>query len=202
MSDRRAARLIAAAQARSAAGMTGLASRSQLRMSFLRYALVSVPALLLLGALSGAIAGAGADNPWYVALVKPPLTPPGWVFGAVWTLLYILLGLALAMLLHARGANRRGRLLLLFFVGLALNLAWAPLFFRFHEIQAALFLLAAMIVITIVLAHRLWPIRRLAAAFMLVYLPWLMFAAALTEEIMRLNPAAVAPAAASTNIRL
>src|SRR5690606_41337204 len=68
----------------------------------------------------------------------------------------------------------RSRLLLLFFVGLALNLACAPLFFRFHEIQAALFLLAAMIVITIVLAHRLWPIRRLAAAFMLVYLPWLM----------------------------
>jgi len=171
-------------------------------MSFLRYALVTVPALLLLGTLSGAIAGSGADNPWYAALAKPPLTPPGWVFGVVWTVLYILLGLALAMLLHAKGAKRRGRLLILFFIGLALNLAWSPLFFRFHQIEAALFLLAAMIVITIVLAHQLWPIRRLAAAFMLIYLAWLMFAAALTEEIMRLNPRALAPAAASTDIRL
>jgi len=184
--------------------MAGLASRSQLRMSFLRYALVSVPAILLLGILSGALAGSGADNLWYMALRKPPLTPPGWVFGAVWTILYVLLGIALAMLLHAKGAKKRGRLIVLFAIGLALNFAWSPVFFRFHEITAALGILVAMIVITIVLAHRLWPIRRVAAALMLVYLAWLMFAAALSEELLRLNPQAqaVAPAASSTDIRL
>jgi tryptophan-rich sensory protein len=183
--------------------MTGLASKSQLRMSFLRYALVSVPAVLLLGALSGALAGAGADNVWYAALRKPPLTPPGWVFGAVWTALYALLGVVLAMLLHAKGAKKRGRLIVLLGIGLALNLAWSPVFFRGHDLAAALVMLAAMIVIAIVLAHRLWPIRRVAAALMLLYLAWLMFAGALNEELLRLNPPGpVAPAASGTNIRL
>lgn len=182
--------------------MAGLASKSQLRMSFLRHALVTVPAILLLGTLCDALAGAGADNLWYLALRKPPLTPPGWVFGAVWTALYVMLGIVLAMLLHAKGAKKRGRLIALFLIGLALDLAWSPLFFRFHAIGAALAVLAAMIIITIVLAHRLWPIRRVAAALMLVYLGWLMFAAALNEELLRLNPRAVVPAASATNIRL
>src|SRR5438105_2862675 len=83
------------------APMAGLASKSQLRMSFLRYALVTVPALLLLGTLSGALSGAGSANLWFAALRKPPMMPPAWVFGAVWTLLYILIGLSLAMVLHA-----------------------------------------------------------------------------------------------------
>src|SRR5215213_2125258 len=88
--------------------MTGIASRAQLRMSFLRYALVTVPAILLLGTVSGRASGAGAGNAWFEALIKPDFMPPGWLFGAAWTILYILLGLALAMILHARGARGRG----------------------------------------------------------------------------------------------
>ena len=126
--------------------MTGIASKSQLRMSFLRYALFSVPAMLLLGALSAALAGSSADNAWYMALNRPPLTPPGWVFGVVWTILYVLLGLVFAMLLHARGARKRGRLIALFVIGIILNLAWSPIFFRFHQVTAALVVIAAMIV--------------------------------------------------------
>ena len=69
--------------------MTGIASRSQLRLSFLRYALFTVPAVLLLGTISGRIANSGYGNPWFDALTKPAFMPPGWVFGAAWTLLYI-----------------------------------------------------------------------------------------------------------------
>ena len=61
--------------------MTGIASKSQLRMSFLRYALFTVPAVLLLGTLSGLLSGSGADNPWFEALEKRRSMPPGWVFG-------------------------------------------------------------------------------------------------------------------------
>src|SRR4051812_11844594 len=103
--------------------MAGIASKSQLRMSFLRYALFSVPAVLLLGTLSGTLSGSGNDNAWFAALRKPPIMPPGWVFGAVWTLLYILLGLSLAMVLHARGAQNRTRAVMLFALQLALNFA-------------------------------------------------------------------------------
>ena len=67
--------------------MTGLASKSQLRMSFLRYALVTVPAIVLLGSLSSALSGAGGDSAWYQALDKSPLNPPGWTFGVVWPIL-------------------------------------------------------------------------------------------------------------------
>ena len=94
--------------------MTGIASKSQLRMSFLRYALVTVPAILLTGTLVGALSGSGGDNGWYQALVKPDFTPPSWTFGVVWPVLYLLLGLSLAMILHARGARGRPRVIVLF----------------------------------------------------------------------------------------
>ena len=89
--------------------MAGLASKSQLRMSFLRYALVTVPAVLLLGTLSGALSGSGyAAIPGSRRCTSRRFMPPGWVFGAVWTILYILLGLSLAMVLHARGREAAG----------------------------------------------------------------------------------------------
>ena len=184
--------------------MAGIASRSQLRMSLLRYALVATPAVLLLGTLSGALSGSGEENAWFAALDKPDFMPPGWVFGVAWTILYVLLGLVLALLLHARGARRRGRVIALFAVQLALNLAWSPLFFAWHEVAAALTLLAAMVVMTGVLIPFVWRIRPLAALLLVPYLGWLLFAAALNFEILRLNPEAgtLAPPAASTDIPL
>ena len=96
--------------------MSGIASKGQLRMSFLRWAIVTVPLILLLGFASGRAVPAGSENSWYVALQKPALTPPGWVFPVAWTSLYILLGLAVALILHARGARGRGLALAVFAV--------------------------------------------------------------------------------------
>src|SRR3982750_1929694 len=86
----------------------GIASKGQLRMSFLRWAVVTVPLILLLGFLSGRSVRVGSGNAWSMALRKPARNPPGWVFPVVWTALYILIGLALAMILNARGARLRG----------------------------------------------------------------------------------------------
>src|SRR4051794_13078188 len=101
--------------------MTAIASKGQTRLSFLRYALVTAPLILFLGTVSGTIAGSGSGNPWYDALQKPAIQPPGWTFGVVWTILYILLGIALALVLHARGAKTRGLAIALFIVQLLLN---------------------------------------------------------------------------------
>ncbi len=171
-------------------------------MSFLRYALVTVPAVLLLGTLSGSLSGAGRDNAWFAALAKPDFMPPGWAFGAAWTALYILLGLALAMVLHARGAIGRERALMLFGLQLALNLAWSPVFFALHRLSLALSLIAAMIVVAVVMIVLVRRIRPLAAALLLPYLAWLIFAAALNFQIVALNPGAetLAPAASGTDI--
>ena len=182
--------------------MTGIASRAQLRMSLLRYALVTVPAVVLLGSVSGQIAGAGYENSWFGALAKPAFMPPGWVFGVVWTLLYILLGLVLAMLLHARGARYRGPAVALFLLQLAANYGWSPLFFARHEIGWALALNALMIALTVALVVLLWWIRRGAALLMLPYLAWIAFAALLTASIWTLNPGEVAPQQESTDIVL
>lgn len=184
--------------------MTGIASKSQLRMSFLRYALVAVPALVFLGTLSGVLSGSGSGNVWFVGLDKPAFMPPGWAFGAAWTILYILLGLSLAMVLHAKGARGREKALILFGLQIALNLAWSPVFFGMHLLAPALSLIAAMTVVAVIMILWIWRFRPLAALLLFPYLGWLMFAAALNFQILVLNPDAgtLAPAAASTDIQL
>ncbi|HEX8364049.1 MAG TPA: TspO/MBR family protein [Allosphingosinicella sp.] len=170
--------------------MRGIASRSQLRMSYLRHALVTVPLVVLLGILSGRLAGSGYGNPWFDALEKPAFMPPGWLFGIAWTILYILLGLVLASILHARGARGRGLVLGLFIAQLLLNYCWSPLFFALHQTISALVVVLAMIGLSAAATVLLWRVRKPAALLMLPYLAWLGFAAALTFEVARLNPEA------------
>src|SRR3546814_1911205 len=90
--------------------MNQIASRGQLRMSYLRWALFTVPLILLLGIASGRIAGSGHGNRWFAALAKPDIVPPGWVFATAWPLLYLLIGLAIAMILHARSEEHTSEL--------------------------------------------------------------------------------------------
>jgi translocator protein len=184
--------------------MSELASAGQLRMSFLRVALVTVPLILFLGILSGALAGSGFDNPWFAALAKPAAMPPGWVFPVAWTLLYILIGFALAMILWARGASGRGIAIGLFVAQFALNLAWSPTFFAAHKIDAAFAIILAMIVLTIATVLAFARIRARAALLMLPYLAWLCFAAWLNHSIEVLNPNAetLAPGGGSTQVQL
>jgi benzodiazapine receptor len=184
--------------------MTALASRSQLRMGFVRWALVTVPAVLLLGILSGLAAGSGYGNSWFDALEKPGFMPPGWAFPVAWTLLYIALGLALALVLHARGATGRGLALGLFFLQLALNYSWSPVFFAMHKVGLALGIIVAMLVVAGAMAFLFYRIRKVAGLLLLPYLAWLCFAAALNFEIGRLNPGAetLVPGSGSTDIAL
>ncbi|WP_188063495.1 TspO/MBR family protein [Sphingobium sp. KCTC 72723] len=177
--------------------MNQIASPGQLRLAYLRWALVTVPVIVLLGFLSGKFANSGFGNRWFDALEKPALMPPGWAFGAAWTVLYILMGLAFAMILHARGARGRGVAIALFLVQLLLNLAWSPLFFRAHQIGSALALILILLLVVAVTALSFARIRRVAGLLLLPYLAWLAFASFLNYEIGRLNPGAetlVAPA--------
>jgi tryptophan-rich sensory protein len=182
--------------------MGEIASPSQLRMSFLRWALVTVPLVLLLGIGSGRLSNSGYDNPWFDALVKPALMPPGWVFGVAWTILYILLGLAFAYILQARGARGRGLAIGLFVVQLALNLAWSPLFFAAHMVTASLALIGFIFVVALATALTFYRIRTTAGLLMAPYLAWLIFAAFLNYQTMTLNPDAetLVPEAGTTQI--
>jgi tryptophan-rich sensory protein len=183
--------------------MTAIASRAQLRMSYLRWALVTVPSVLLLGTLSGVASNSGSANGWFAALRKPAFMPSAWLFPAAWTILYIGLGLALALILHARGARGRPLALSLFFAQLALNLAWSPLFFAAHKISLAFWTIVAMTLLASSAAFLFYRIRRAAGLLMLPYLAWLLFAGVLNHAICTLNPdAELAPPASGTDIPL
>lgn len=173
-------------------------------MSLLRTALVTVPLLVLLGALSGRLSGSGHGNAWFDALIKPTFMPPGWAFGAAWMILYALLGLVLAMILHARGARGRRLVLAVFIVQLVLNYSWPPVFFAFHQTVVALVLIVLMIGLSAAAAALLWWIRPAAALLMLPYIAWLGFATALSFELIRLNPdaAELVPGGSSSDIIL
>ena len=173
-------------------------------MSRLRWAIVVVPLILLLGLASGRLSNSGYDNPWFAALAKPDFTPPGWMFGVAWSLLYLMMGVALVLVLAARGARGRQAAIVAFLVQLALNLAWSPLFFGAHQIRPALFLIVAILVAAAVTTVLFWKVRRVAGLLMIPYLAWLCLALALNYQIDRLNPVgpALAPAGGSTQIAI
>jgi len=155
-----------------------------------RVALVTVPAIVGFGSLSGWLSNSGFGNAWFDALLKPAFMPPGWVFGVVWPILYTLLGIALAAILQAPATQRRRTALIFFFIQLALNFAWSPIFFAGHDIRLALYVIVAMALAAALAAGQFRRIRPLAGWLMLPYLAWLCFAAALNAAIGNLNPGA------------
>ncbi len=165
-----------------------IASKGQLRLAYLRWAIVTVPFILLLGFASGRLFPSGDENLWYQALVKPAETPSGWVFPVAWTSIYILLGLALAMIVNARGSRLRRPALILFAVQMVANLAWSPLFFGYHQVSTALLLIVLIFALALATTFVFARIRKGAAWLMVPYLAWLCFAGILNYKIDQLNP--------------
>lgn len=168
--------------------MSLLASRSQLRASLLRWVLLIVPAVLLAGMLSGQLAKSGPGNPWFDALVKPASYPPAATFGIVWTVLYVMMGLACAIVCSAWGARGRNFAIIMFATQMMLNLAWTPLFFAKHQIAASLLLLGVLDMVVLVTLVLFWRIRWYAGVLLLPYLLWLVFATFLTWQVLEANP--------------
>jgi len=147
---------------------------------------VSVGAPLAVGGIGG-VATVSSLQTWYRTLDKPAWNPPDAVFGPVWTTLYLLMGVALALARRAAGDEDRRRVEAVFGLQLALNLAWSLAFFSARSPAAGvavILVLWASIVATIVAFGRA---SRLASLLLLPYLAWVTFAAVLNLEIWRLN---------------
>lgn len=168
--------------------MNRLASPAQLRASLLRWALFLVPTVMLLGFLSGQVSGSGANDPWFAELTKPAIYPPPATFGIVWSILYAVMGVALALVCSAWGARWRPWAVLAFLVQFALNLVWSPVFFAMHDIRLALVLLVAIDIALLVTVWLFWKVRRSAAWLMLPYLGWVLFATVLNWQFLEHNP--------------
>ncbi|GAA4742209.1 tryptophan-rich sensory protein [Sphingomonas daechungensis] len=160
------------------------------RRAWWKFAIVTVPAIEILGGLSGWLSNSGYGNPWFDGLVKPFFMPPGWAFGVVWPILYALLGIAVAMILAEPPSAKRRNALILFFAQLALNFAWSPVFFGARMIYPALVIIVVMVGLAALAAGQFRQIRPVAGYLMLPYLLWLCFAAALNSAIGNLNPGA------------
>ncbi len=124
---------------------------------------------------------------WYRTLSKPAWNPPGWVFGPVWTVLYLCMGVALWLVWREAGFARGGAAIAVFLLQLVLNAAWSGLFFGLQRPGAAFADIVALwlaIAATVVL---FWPISKLAGGLLVPYLGWVSFAAGLNYAIWRLN---------------
>jgi translocator protein len=142
----------------------------------------------LAAGLIGNWLGGGGDAQFYQQLDRPPWAPPPWLFGPVWIVLYVLMGVAAWLVWRERGFGRARFPLVLFLVHLIFNAAWTGIFFglqRFGLAFAEILVLWALIVWLVVL---FWRIRPLAGALLIPYLLWVTYAAALTYALWRMNP--------------
>ncbi len=153
----------------------------------IRAAIVLVPLLNFLGGASAKVSGQMGDSSWFNGLVMPSVQPPGIVFPIAWTALYTLLAIAAALVWGTR-VRDRWVALGLFTAQLALNLAWAPLFFHEHQVFYSLVLLGIIWLAAVITTFAFGRINRIAAWLMVPYLVWLSFAAGLNFDIWQLNP--------------
>jgi tryptophan-rich sensory protein len=130
----------------------------------------------------------GGSRSWYAALAKPSFTPPNWAFGPVWTVLYLLMGIA-AFLVWRKGLASAGvkTALAWFLVQLGLNAVWTPVFFGLHRIGLALVVIVLLWAAIVATTHRFFRILRPAGLLLVPYLLWVSFATVLNASLWRLN---------------
>jgi translocator protein len=151
-----------------------------------KHALTLILFVVLTVAGGGLIGYLSIPGPWYQDLQKPGFNPPNWIFGPVWTALYVLIGIAGARVyIRERGNWLPG----LWFIQMALNFAWPPVFFALHRPDMALLLLAAMLLTILTFIAMAWSRERPSALLFLPYAAWVSFAGLLNGAIWWLNPA-------------
>ena len=123
-------------------------------------------------------------EPWYSTLVKPSFNPPDWVFGPVWTILYILMAIAIwNVWIKSKNIN----LVYLYFIHLFFNTTWSVVFFGFNQIELALINLIVLILFIVILFRKYKVISKLSAYLMIPYFLWCCFALLLNLNLIMLN---------------
>jgi benzodiazapine receptor len=138
----------------------------------------------------GAIASASAAS-FYGALAQPSWAPPAWLFGPVWSVLYILIGIAAWLVWREHGFRGACTALKLFVAQLFANALWTWIFFVWHQGALSLAEIVALWLLIASTILAFWRLHRLAALLLVPYLAWVSFATALTAALWRLNPAAL-----------
>jgi tryptophan-rich sensory protein len=149
--------------------------------------IVSIIVVFIAGAI-GSIFTSPQITTWYAALVKPSWAPPNWVFGPVWTTLYVLIGVAL-FLVWREGVNRKDVkiALLVFAVQLILNILWSVIFFGFNSLLGGL--LTVIILWIAILANIIvfYKVSKPAGLLLVPYIVWVSIASYLNYSVYLLN---------------
>ena len=141
---------------------------------------------LSIGALGG-IATASGVNSWYLTINKPFFNPPNYLFGPVWSLLYLLMGVSIYIILQAPKNEHRTKAIGIFSLQLFLNFCWSFLFFKFQLLGWA-FVEIILIWISIVFMILIFrPVNKTAAYLQIPYLLWVSFASILNGSIWYIN---------------
>ena len=147
---------------------------------------VTLIVFVVLTVAGGSLIGVfSMPGPWYQGLVKPWFNPPNWIFGPVWTVLYILIGIAGARVWIR---DRSGPLPKVWFTQIALNFLWPLVFFTAQRPDLALVVLAGMLVSILAFIAMAWRRDRPSALMFLPYALWVSFAGLLNAAIWWLNP--------------
>ncbi len=148
--------------------------------------ITAVGLTVVLGAVGGLVTSAEIPT-WYAGLTKPSFNPPNWLFGPVWTTLYILMGISCFLIWKQPASSGRNRALVLFIIQFALNFCWSFIFFGMHETGWAL---AEMIVLWVMILLTIFSFAqysKIAAWLLVPYISWVSFAMLLNGAIWRLN---------------
>ena len=148
--------------------------------------IISILACLAVGGISG-YATASEIPGWYATLQKPSFNPPNWLFGPVWTLLYIMMGIAFSLVWKSDASDLKQKAMLFFALQLTLNFFWSILFFSFHQTGWAMVEIALLWVFILLCIVSFYPISAIAAYLLVPYLCWVSFASLLNFYIWKLN---------------
>ncbi len=154
-------------------------------MGFLMARYLPLVLFVLLVAGGGSLIGTNnIPGEWYANLNKPAFNPPNWIFGPVWTVLYIMIGIAGWRIWRLR---RTGGAMTAWWVQLGFNFLWSPVFFTLQNIGMALVIIIGMLISIIAFVVLAWRQDRAAALLFLPYLAWVSFATLLNASIFYLN---------------
>lgn len=133
----------------------------------------------------GSIFTISAIPTWYLYLTKPFFSPPNWVFGPVWTILYAMIGISAFLIYESKKNNRKA--LKVFAIQMALNFIWTPMFFGLKDLSLAFVVIIAMWYYIFLTIKEFAKINKTASYLLYPYLAWVSFASLLNFSIWILN---------------
>lgn len=135
----------------------------------------------------GSLATIPNVSTWYAELVKPFFSPPNWIFGPVWTVLYLLMGVSLYLVWIARYKKTKKPALAMFGLQLTLNALWSLVFFGLHAPWVGVIVIVLLLCGIIATMRLFWPISKVASYLLVPYVAWVGFATVLNIAVAILN---------------